>query len=183
MHAPTHIMSGWCVGNLFRLTAGERACCMIAASAADVDAVSRVFGEEAYWDWHHVAGHNLLFAVLLAAGLAVFSRHRLKALLVYLALAHLHLVLDYFGSGPGWAIRYGWPLFQWDWQNAEAWEFSAWQNRVAALVLLVWVLGIAVVRGRTPVELLTPDLDRRIVARLRRWVGWRAVAPAANGMS
>ena len=43
MHAPTHLMSGWCVGNLFRLTAVERVFCMIAASAADVDAVSRVF--------------------------------------------------------------------------------------------------------------------------------------------
>ena len=124
MHAPTHIMSGWCVGNLFRLTAGERACCMIAASAADVDAVSRVFGEEAYWDWHHVAGHNLPSRCCCRRGWRCSRRHRLKALLVYLALAHLHLVLDYFGSGPGWAIRYGWPLFQWDWQNADAWEFS-----------------------------------------------------------
>ena len=71
----------------------------------------------------------------------------------------------------------------WDWQNADAWEFSSWQNRVAALVLLVWVLGIAVVRGRTPVELLTPDLDRRIVTRLRRWVGWRAVGAVTDGVS
>lgn len=180
MHAPTHIMSGWCVGNLFRLTAGERMFCMVAASAADVDAVSRIFGEEAYWDWHHVAGHNLLFAVLLSAGLALLSRNLLKAFCVYLALAHLHLVLDYFGSGPGWAIRYGWPLSEWDWRNDEAWEFSSWQNRVTALALLVWVVGIAVVRGRTPVELLTPDLDRRVVARLRRFLGWGRGAPAAR---
>ena len=180
MHAPTHIMSGWCVGNLFRLTAGERVFCMIAASAADVDAVSRLFGEEAYWNWHHVAGHNLAFAVLLSTGLALCSTHRLKGYFVYLALAHLHLVLDYFGSGPGWAIRYGWPLFEWDWQNADAWEFSSWQNRVAALVLLVWVLGIAVICGRTPVELLTPDLDRRVVARLRRLVGWGRSEAAAD---
>ncbi|HSU65852.1 MAG TPA: hypothetical protein VLJ39_03175 [Tepidisphaeraceae bacterium] len=50
MHIPTHIMSGWCMANLVRLTARERLFTMIAATAADLDGVSRVFGQEAYWD-------------------------------------------------------------------------------------------------------------------------------------
>lgn len=180
MHVPTHIMSGWCLANVVRLTARERLFCMIAATAADLDGLSILFGQAAYWDYHHVVCHNLPFALLMSAGLAAFSASRLKAFFVYLAAAHLHLVLDYFGSGPGWPIHYGWPLFHAVWHNPNAWEFSSWQNRVAALIFLIGVLGIAVVRQRTPVELITPDLDRRFVARLRGLLGLKQamVSPA-----
>jgi inner membrane protein len=173
MHVPTHVMSGWCVGSVLRLTPRERVFCMAAATAADLDGISYLFGQEAYWDYHHVLCHNLAFSLLLSLVLALFSTHRLKAAIVYLALAHLHLVLDYFGSGPGWPIHYGWPVVdKWAWRNQDAWEFSSWQNRVTALGLLMWVLAIAVVQGRTPVETLTPSLDRRFVSRLRRLVGF-----------
>jgi inner membrane protein len=173
MHVPTHIMSGWCLGNLVRLTPRERLFCMVAATAADLDGLSILFGQEAYWDYHHVVCHNLFFAVALSTVLAAFSAQRLKAFAVFLAAAHLHLVLDYFGSGPGWPIHYGWPVFHWVWKNPVAWEFNSWQNRLAALVFLVWVLLIAVFCGRTPVELITPDLDRRFVVRLRTMFGMR----------
>ncbi len=171
MHIPTHLMSGWCVANLFTLTARERAFCMAAASLADLDGLSRVFGQEAYWDYHHVVCHNLAFALLMSLVLAACSVHRIKGFIIYLALAHLHLVLDYYGSGPGWPIRYGWPFAGWTWVNPWGWEFSSWQNRAVAGVFLLWTLAIAVVRGRTPVELLTPDLDHRLVIGLRRLVG------------
>ena len=181
MHIPTHIMSGWCVGNLFRLTPRERVCCMAAAAGADLDGVSYLFGQEAYWDYHHVLCHNLLFSLLLAATLSLFSTHHLKRFALYLGLAHLHLVLDYFGSGPGWTIAYGWPLSNaWTWKYADAWELSSWQNRVAALTLLLWVLAIAVVLGRTPVETLTPRLDRQFVSRLRGMVAFRRSPASAS---
>jgi len=167
-------MSGWCVANLFTLTARERAFCMAAASLADLDGLSRLFGQEAYWDYHHVVCHNLAFALLMSVVLAAFSFHQLKGFIIYLVLAHLHLVLDYYGSGPGWPIRYGWPFANWTWVNPWGWEFSSWQNRVVAGVFLLWTLVIAVVRRRTPVELLTPELDQRFVVGLRSLVGFRA---------
>jgi len=171
MHIPTHLMSGWCAANLFSLTARERAFCMAAATLADLDGLSRLFGQEAYWDYHHVVCHNLAFAVLMSVVLAAFSVQRAAGFIIYLALAHLHLVLDYYGSGPGWPIRYGWPFADWTWINPWGWEFSSWQNRVVAGVFLLWTLVIAVVRRRTPVELLTPELDHRFVAGLRGHVG------------
>ena len=164
-------MSGWCFANLFRLTARERLYCMVAASAADVDGISYVFGQEAYWNWHHVAGHNLPFAIALSAVLATFSTHRVKSFFLYLLLAHVHLVLDYFGSGPNWPIFYLWPFARWSIKNPHAWEFFSWQNITAAAVLLGWTTLIAIRQGRTPVELLTPDLDRRMVAFARAAVG------------
>jgi hypothetical protein len=59
MHVPTHIMSGWCLANVVPgLTARERLFCMIAATAADLDGLSILFGQNAYWDYHHVVCHN-----------------------------------------------------------------------------------------------------------------------------
>jgi hypothetical protein len=75
--------------------------------------------------------------------------------------------MDYFGSGPGWAIAYWWPFSGAKYKTDLAWEFFSWQNISAAALLLVWVIVIALRQGHTPLELITPDLDRRIVARVR----------------
>jgi inner membrane protein len=173
-------MSGWCAANCVSgVTPRERFFCMAAASVADVDGLSYLFGPDAYMDYHHVLGHNLALAVLASAVFAAFAspRHRLLTFVLCLALAHLHLVLDYFGSGPNWRIYYLWPFSRWSVKNPDAWEFFSWQNITVAMTLLAWTLVIAVSLGRTPVELITPDLDRRFVAWLRRRV--RVGAPQA----
>ena len=104
MHIQTHILSGWCVANLLPLTARERLFCMIAASAADLDGLGILVSQDLYWDYHHKLGHGIAFGLLISLTLASFSTRRVLAFCAYLALFHLHLVLDYFGSGPGWPI-------------------------------------------------------------------------------
>lgn len=121
-------------------TPRERLCCMLAASLADLDGLTIVGGQEAYWAYHHILGHNFAFGVLLCAVLAAFSTHRVAALAVYLALFHLHLVLDYFGSGPGWGIVYLWPLSDWQWRRQGAWPFYSWQNLTAAALSIAWTV-------------------------------------------
>src|SRR6185503_4946881 len=108
------------------------------------------------------------FVSLAAIALAAISTHRLKALLLYLALGHLHLLMDYFGSGPGWGIAYFWPFSRRQLKTDLAWEFFSWQNQLTAGVLLLWVIAIARRQGRTPIELIAPDLDRRFVGWLQR---------------
>jgi hypothetical protein len=110
MQIHTHLLSGWCIADLFSLTPRERFLAMAAAGAADLDGLGIIFGIQSYVDFHHVIGHNIFFGALLGGMLCVFSAHRLKALLLYFALFHLHLLMDYFGSGPGWGIYYWWPL-------------------------------------------------------------------------
>lgn len=168
MHVQTHIMSGWCVGNWLSLTPRQRLCCMIATSIADLDGLSLLLGQEAYWNWHHKLGHNLAFAVLVSAVLAAWSASRFFGFIVYLAFAHLHLLLDYFGSGPGWPLYYLWPFSSDFIVNGNAWEFYSWQNISAAAVLFVLTLFIAVRCGRTPLECIMQDLDREIVRWLRQ---------------
>ncbi|MGB7161362.1 MAG: metal-dependent hydrolase [Tepidisphaeraceae bacterium] len=168
MHIQTHVLSGWCVGNLLPLTARERLMCMLAASLADLDGLGIVVSEELYWDYHHKLGHCAVFGVLLAATMAALSTHRLLSFLAYLALFHLHLVLDYFGSGPGWPIYYAWPVSDREWLNPRAWAFSSWQNIGTAFALVAWTVWIAMRRRRTPLEVLMPSLDRKAVAWIER---------------
>ena len=100
MHVQTHILSGWLAGNLVpAFGPRERFFCMLAASLSDLDGLSLLGGWECYYDYHHVLAHNLPFAVVLAGGLAFFSQPRVTAFIVYFLLAHLHLLLDLFGSG------------------------------------------------------------------------------------
>jgi len=179
MHVPTHILSGWCLGNVLPLTPRERLGCMIAATAADLDGLGIVFGQEAYWEYHHKLGHNVFFAVVVASVLTIFlsgARRRAAAFALYLTMAHLHLVLDYLGSGPGWAIWYLWPANDVQIVNPHAWPFFSWQNIAAAYGLLAWAVWIAWRDRRTPLELLMPRLDGRLVSMLGR--GRPAVAAA-----
>lgn len=163
-------MSGWCIANTLPLRPRERVCCMIAATAADVDGLGILISGDLYRAYHHILGHNLFFALLVSITLALFSRP-LITLWVYLLLAHLHLVMDYFGSGPLWDIYYLWPVSRWRVRFDGAWEFFSWQNITVAAVFLVWTIVIAVRCRRTPLEVLMPSLDRQLVELIDRKAG------------
>lgn len=160
-------MSGWCAANLFDLTPRERCLAMVAASAADVDGLGLIVSWQLYGEYHHVIAHNALFGAALSSVLALLSRKRLQAFGLFIALYHLHLVMDYFGSGPGWGIAYLWPFSSDQWLSAHAWELASWQNFVAGLALLGWTLWIAIQQRRTPLEFVAPKLDRKVVRALR----------------
>jgi inner membrane protein len=172
MHIPSHLMSGWCVGASLPLTARERVACMMAATLADLDGISLAWGWEVYQRWHHVLAHNVFAGLLLAGGCSLLAQiaHRGRCFLVCLALFHLHLALDYYGSGLGWEIHYWWPLREEGYGTEQAWALSGWQNYVAMGLLLLWSVAVALWKGITPFELLTPGLEadwRRFCAKLR----------------
>jgi inner membrane protein len=161
MHIQTHILSGWCVGNLLPLSPRERVLCMIAASAQDLDGLGIIVSEEWYWALHHRLGHSLLAGVVLATVLACFAQRKVLGWVVFSALFHLHLAMDYFGSGPEWEIHYLWPFDDRGWESDYVWPLFSWQNIFAFGVLLAWAVGIAYAKRRTPLEVLMPSLDRR----------------------
>lgn len=164
MHIQTHILSGWCVANCLPFSPRQRLLAMLAATLPDLDGLGIVFGQKAYWDYHHILGHNLSFAILLSIVLTLFARsRRLLCLGTFFTLVHLHLVMDYFGSGPNWPIVYFWPVDRTLWLNPNPWEFTSWQNTTAFLVLFAWTILIGWKSRRTPLELLMPSLDRRLV--------------------
>ena len=169
MHVQTHILSGWCVANLLPLTPRQRLGAMIAASVADIDGLGILFGQEAYWRYHHTLGHNLLFGAVVSLTLALLMRGRAGVFLLYFALFQLHQLMDFFGSGPGWPNAYLWPFSRQVWDN-RPWSraFYSWQNICTAAGLVVWTVIIARRMGRTPLEVIMPNLDRQLVRILRR---------------
>lgn len=171
MHLQTHLMSGWCVGNLINLTARERFLAMVMAVAPDLDGLTYLGSVKAYWATHHVYGHNLLYLIAVAGVLTLFCQHRLKIFAFFMVIGHLHLAMDLLGSGEGWAIPYWLPFdrkeYLWGW----SWAFDGWQNKVAGLGFLLWTIWIAVYQKRTPLEYVMPKLDVQLVnlaQKLRR---------------
>ena len=166
MHIPTHILSGWCLGNALPIGPRGRLNCMIAASGADFDGCGIAFGQEAYWRYHHTVGHNVFFGLIVAGLLTARSTGRRGlAFVAYLACFHLHLLMDYYGSGPGWAIEYLWPIDRTGWRTNYAWELTSWQNRVAFAVLLAITVAIGWGARRTPLEVIAPRLDALLLGR------------------
>jgi hypothetical protein len=168
MHIQTHALFGWCTGNYLPLTARQRFCCMLAATLADLDGLGIVFGQEAYWDYHHVLGHNLLYGTLLSVALTFASKGKLVAFAAYFVLFHSHLVMDYWGSGPDWPILYWWPFSKAKIVNPHAWPLFSWQNISTFAVLLAWTVVIAIRQRRTPLEAVMPELDAKFLAGLDR---------------
>jgi len=147
---------------------------MLAAMVADFDGAGIIVSRDAFVEYHHVVMHNALAAVAVAAILATVSwswKRWGPIFLLYLGIFHLHLLMDYYGSGYGWKIAYFWPFSDVGYRSPHGWRFHSWQNITAAFGFLAWVLVIAVVARRTPLEKLMPSLDRQLVELLRRWAG------------
>lgn len=163
MHIQTHVMSGWCIGNLFKLNRRERFFCMLAASLPDLDGVTIIGGWETYQKWHHVLAHNIMFCVILVSVLTYFSESKLKTLLIYSGLMALHMIMDMLGSGIGWYLYFYWPFSMEKFYTNYGWEFFSWKNQLFGFLFLLWTIIIIYCQRRTPLEYIMPKLNHRLV--------------------
>ncbi len=161
MYIQAHVMSGWVAGNYLKLTARERFFCMLAAGIPDIDGLGILVSQEAYYDYHHILGHNLLFGVIMSLILAVFSSHKIKCFIIYLALFHLHILMDLLGSGECWTIAYFQPFSSYELSNGMSWALYSWQNMLVNALLLFWTIAIIINRQRSPLEYIMPSLDKK----------------------
>ena len=168
MHVQTHFLSGWCIGNLFPLNGRERLFCALAAVLPDFDGMGIIFGQETYWRFHHILGHNLLFSLLLPAVFCYFSEHKLRVFGLCFALMQLHMVMDLIGSGELWTLSYLWPFSSKEFSNDSfgipwSWALYSWQNLLIGALLIIWTALIIRYKRRTPLEIIMPNLDRQLV--------------------
>ena len=161
-------MASWCLANLGRLDARERFLCVAVGVLPDLDGLGILVSQDAYWDYHHLLCHNLLFGVAISASCAMFSTNKARMVLWCLAVFHAHLLLDLLGSGEGWQISYLWPFSRTSLEFSCAWGLYSWQNFAAGVFFLIWTLLLAVRKGRTFIEYPLPSLDQQIVTVLRR---------------
>lgn len=169
MHLPNHLAIGWLIGHG---DAARRNRLLIAWAgvAPDVDALTLLFGQEAYGAWHHVLCHGLAFAMVVTAAVFAASRNFRVAALACLSF-HLHLVADLLGSGVEWPIVYFYPFSRAELQFPWGWELASWQNTTIMIALLVAMAFTAKRRGLTFAEAFLPARVADEVAKtVRRWV-------------
>ncbi|OGV44684.1 MAG: hypothetical protein A2017_05375 [Lentisphaerae bacterium GWF2_44_16] len=163
MHIQTHILSGWCIGNIFKLNARERFLCMIAAALPDLDGLGILINRDFYWNYHHVIAHGILWTLICSAALAYFSLNRVKTFFIYFLLLHLHILMDVFGSGECWGIHYLWPFSGFILETKYSWAFASWQNISAGCFFLFITILIIYLARRSPLEYIMPQLDKKII--------------------
>jgi hypothetical protein len=172
MHLEAHAGLGWAIGVLAPGSDRRlRNVCVAAALIPDVDAVTYLFGYQAYADYHHTFGHNV-FVGLALAGLAVWwhrdrpaKRRALAAGLAALAFAS-HLLTD------AWFTRY--PVYPWWPFSRQEFLFEGGVGLVAPInVTLIYasfalVFVLALLKRVTPLDVFSPGLDRLFLGFFRR---------------
>ncbi|HTK94433.1 MAG TPA: metal-dependent hydrolase [Terriglobales bacterium] len=192
MSPVTHFLVGWMVANVPRgVGRRERAAIAIAGVAPDLDGLgvipevlTRHSAHPLNWfsEYHHVLGHNVFFAIIVAAVCFAVARQRrwLTTLLAAISF-HLHLLCDVLGGrGPDgyqWPVPYLAPLSErWTWTWSGQWALNAWPNFVVTGVCLAATFYLAWRRGYSPVEIVSPRADAAFVGALRQ----RFPLPAAG---
>lgn len=181
MNPITHALTGWSLASCRpSFSLHERAWVTAAALAPDLDGLgivvelaTRNTAEPLYWwsEYHHVLGHNLLFASLLATAAWAVTRRLIVAAFVFAAV-HVHLLGDLLGSrGPDgyqWPIPYLWPFsdtasfvvpFQW--------ALNAWPNIAISVILLAHLFWLAWKRGTSPIEFISTRANAAFIRTLR----------------
>lgn len=179
----THFLIGWCLAETApQLGKRERMMVAVAGAAPDFDGlgiVAEVLTKNSahpllWWsEYHHVFGHNLLFA-LIASGLAAGFARSLRwqtAALVFVSV-HLHLLGDMVGSrgpeGDAWPIVYWYPWSATEWAWSGQWALNAWPNILVTALCLGITLRLAWKRGYSPLGLLSSKWDAVFVATIRQ---------------
>ena len=188
MSPVTHFLVGWMVANVPAANGPrgigrrERAAIALAGVEPDLDGLgvipellTRHTAHPLNWfsEYHHMLGHNVFFALLVAAVCYAVARRR-RWLTAFLALVsfHLHLLGDVVGArGPDgyqWPVPYLAPFSErWTWVWSGEWALNAWPNFVLTGACLLATFYLAWRRGYSPVEIVSPRADRAFVAALR----------------
>lgn len=163
MNTEAHLAVGWILANVAdERSRSWRALITIAAIIPNIDTLSYFWGERVYADIHHAVGHNVFFSIALSVGAAFLYRHKPWKAALWVQLAfYSHYFGDYLFTR--FPLHYFWPV------SDEGFIFShrigldhpinhfLGYASLAMLPLSAWIWK------RTPIELIWPELDRRMV--------------------
>jgi hypothetical protein len=159
-----HLQYGWWFAHWGEFNRRERAAIALAGVGPDLDGLTLLAGGEAFNRYHHILFHNLgaTLAAALLAGLVFWRRPRVWLLIVFAFAAHV--VEDY--------ATVGWDQFPWAPFAASrvnlAGDLPNWLVQgVFQAVAMVFIMGMTVWiylrHQRTPLDILSPTLDRLLV--------------------
>jgi inner membrane protein len=185
----THFLIGWCLAETApQLDKRERTMVALAAAAPDLDGlgiVAELLTKNSahpllWWsEYHHIFGHNLLFAVLVSALTYALARsHRCQTAILVFVSVHTHILGDILGSrgpeGP-WPILYWYPWNRTEWIWSGQWALNAWPNMVITVVCLGIMLRLAWRRGYSPLGIFSEWADGIFVSTIRARFGIKKV--------
>jgi hypothetical protein len=159
-----HLQYGWWFAHWGKFSRAERAAIALAGVGPDLDSLSLLAGGDAFHRYHHILFHNVgATLAALALAIAVFWRRPRVWVLVGFAFA-MHIVEDY--------VTVGWDQLPFAPFNVSVVDLSHqlpnWLVQgVFQVTAMVFILGMTVWiylrHRRTPLEIISPALDRLLV--------------------
>jgi membrane-bound metal-dependent hydrolase YbcI (DUF457 family) len=141
-----------------------------AAVAPDLDALSYVGGEHVYARMHHALGHNVFFGIIVSVVSVLLLRGRAWKVLLFTQLAfYSHYFGDYFFTR--FPVEFWWPVSSRGYVYSYRIGLDHPVNLFLSYLSFVVMVGMAVAWKRTPVEVVSPELDARVVNLFRRKAG------------
>jgi len=162
MMVPAHVGLGWGLAHVTQGNRCFRTAVVLASVIPDIDSISFLFGIDTYIKYHHVLAHNFLF-FLVVSFLAVYfcKEMKLKTFLCTQLACYSHYFGDYFFTR--YPLQYFYPFSN----TRFLYPHGVWLGHILNFVFLgaaaVLVIIIGIWYKRTPVEIISPELDNRIV--------------------
>ena len=167
MLIPAHAGVSWFVANLCKGDRRLRTAVFLCGVLPDLDGFGMFINADLYLKYHHVLTHGLVFSLISTLAATVICRgYRMKALLLTQGAFYLHYFGDYFFTR--WRLYYFAPFSMASFGHPRAvWLYHP-INTVFVVLAMLAVIAIGVVYKRTPLEILSPSLDARVVNLLFR---------------
>jgi membrane-bound metal-dependent hydrolase YbcI (DUF457 family) len=168
MNTEAHLAAGWILAH----AAGAedrrfRTLVTLAAVLPDVDALSYVLGPETYGHIHHSLGHNVFFSLIVSAASACLYPTKRRKVFWWTQIAfYSHYFGDYFFTK--FPLLYFWPASHAEFVYSYKIGLDHWVNDLLSYLSFLVIIVYGMIYHRTPVEMLSPELDRRIVNLFRR---------------
>ena len=173
MHLPSHFLAGWILSEIKPLEKRDRWIIALSSVFPDIDGIPIVFGVEAYQKWHHSFGHSLLAGLGLALLVYFLSVRKAWVTILSLVSFHVHIALDYFGSGGPygsiWSIKYLWPFSEQGYFPSFQWALHSPINISLTIFFMVIVIILGARRERSPFEIISASGDSKVVWVFKRW--------------
>ena len=163
MYFHAHAGLGWILAEAGRGDSRFRRAVFLAAIAPDLDAIFYLLGFSVSLSHHHVWAHNLFFSLIVSAlSMLYCTKRRLRAFLFTQIAFTTHYFGDYFFTT--WPQCYLFPFSRRAFMSDFA--FHLWHpiNRWLGVGFALGTLVLCFVFRRTPLEVLSPGADARLVA-------------------
>ena len=168
MNTEAHLAVGWILAHAGGAeTRRFRRLVVFAALAPDLDVLSYVGGPNLYAKLHHALGHNLFVATLLSGFCVAMYRQKPWKMLLFSQLAvWSHLLGDYFFTR--FPLEFFWPVSSKGYIYSYRIGLDHWINHVFGYASFLCFIRMAMRWKRTPIELVWPKLDERVVNLFRK---------------